>query len=142
MIASGKPRKQRLFRLRASMHDRQKFAHAHISRELAAKLGIKKRTTSVRRGDTVKVMSGSHRGKSGKVLAVDLNRAVIFIDGINRKSAKGKEVQLPISPSNVYLTDLDLSDKFRTAKMQVKKPIEAPKQAQVQVQVAEAKANK
>jgi large subunit ribosomal protein L24 len=118
MIASSKPRKQRLFRYTAPMHERQKFAHAHISKELAAKLGIKKRSTGVRRGDTVKVMSGRNRGKSGKVLSVDLGRSVLFVEGIVKKNARGKEKQVPIATSNVYITDMDMSDKLRGAKME------------------------
>jgi len=118
MIASSKPRKQRLFRYTARMHDRQKFVHAHISKELAAKLGTKRKNMSVRRGDTVKLMCGSNKGKSGKVSSVDLIRAVIFVEGIFRKTAKGKERQLKISASNVYITDADMSDKLRSAKIQ------------------------
>ena len=122
MIESAKPRKQRLFRYTASNHLRQKFVHAHVAKELASKLGLKRRSISVRRGDTVRVMSGASRGKSGKVSGVDLHRAVVFVEGINRKNAKGKESQVPISASNVYITDLDMSDKLRSAKLQVAKP--------------------
>lgn len=121
MIASSKPRKQRLFRYNAPNHIRQKFVHAHISKELAKKLGVRKRSLQVRRGDTVKVMSGNSRGKSGKVSGVDLRRAVVFIDGIARKSAKGREIQIPISASNVYITDLDMTNKLRSAKIEAAK---------------------
>ena len=64
MITSGKPRKQRAFRYDAPMHVRQKFVHVRLARELASKLGIKKRSIAVRRGDTVRVMSGGSRGKT------------------------------------------------------------------------------
>ncbi len=118
MIQSSQPRKERKFRFNAPLHDRQKFMHAHVSDELAKKLGIKSRSISVRKGDTVKVQSGKHRGKSGKVSQVSLKTGRIFIEGINRKDAKGKEFPLPIYSSNVYLTDLDLTDKLRSAKME------------------------
>jgi large subunit ribosomal protein L24 len=121
MIASGKPRKQRLFRYTAPNHVRQKFVHAHVAKELAKKLGIKKRSVGVRRGDTVKVMSGNSRGKNGKVSDVDLRRAVVFIEGIARKTAKGREIQIPISASNVYITDLNLTNKWRSAKIQAER---------------------
>ena len=122
MIDSGKPRKQRLFRYTAGNHLRQKFVHAHIAKELAAKLGVKRRSIGVRRGDTVKVMAGASRGKSGKVSAVDLQKAVVFIEGITRKNAKGKESQVPISASNVYITEMDMNDKLRAAKLKVAAP--------------------
>ncbi|MCL5238896.1 MAG: 50S ribosomal protein L24 [Candidatus Marsarchaeota archaeon] len=121
MIQSSKPRKQRLFRYTASNHARQRFANAHISKELAAKLGVKRRSIGVRKGDTVKVMSGASRGKTGKVTEVNMQRAVIFVEGITRKNAKGKESQIAIHASNVYITDMDLGDKLRSAKMQALK---------------------
>ena len=117
MITSGKPRKQRVFRYNAPMHVRQKFVHVRIAKELASKLGVKKRSIAVRRGDTVKVMSGGSRGKTGKVASVDLSRAIVLVEGIVRKNAKGKELQIPIKSSNVYAIDLDLSDKLRSARL-------------------------
>jgi large subunit ribosomal protein L24 len=117
MIASGKPRKQRAFRYNAPMHVRQKFVHVRLAKELASKLGIRKRSIAVRRGDTVRVMSGGSRGKTGKVASVDLKRAIVLVEGIVRKNAKGKESQIPIKSSNVYAIDLDLSDKLRSARI-------------------------
>ena len=117
MIKSGKPRKQRKFRFTAPMHVRQKFVHVRVAKELAAKLAIKRRSIAVRRGDTVRVMSGGSRGKTGKVASVDLKRAIVLVEGIVRKNAKGKESQIPIKSSNVYAIDLDLSDKLRSARI-------------------------
>jgi large subunit ribosomal protein L24 len=125
MITSGKPRKQRVFRYTAPMHVRQKFVHVRIAKELAAKLGIKKRSIAVRKGDTVKVMSGSSRGKTGKVASVDLARAAVIVEGVVRKNAKGKEIPIAIKSSNVYVIEMDLADKLRNAK------IEAAKSAKV-----------
>lgn len=130
MIQSSKPRKQRKFRYTAPMHARQKLVHARIAKELAARLAIKKRNTEIRKGDTVKVMSGGSKGKSGKVASVSLRKGVILIEGIVRKNAKGKELPIPIRPSNVYITDLDLSDKLRSAKFNVtRQPAKEKEQA-------------
>ncbi|HUB92593.1 MAG TPA: 50S ribosomal protein L24 [Candidatus Saccharimonadales bacterium] len=118
-MSSMQPRIQRFRRFNAPMHVRQKFAHAHISKELKAKLGIKRRAVQVRKGDTVKVMSGKNLGKAGKVNRVDLKDSTVLIDGIVRKTAKGKELQVPIRISKVYITDLDLSDSRRKAKLGV-----------------------
>ena len=119
MIQSSKPRKQREFRFNSSgLHVRQKFASAHIAKDLAKKLGIKRRAIEVRKGDTVKVMAGSNRGKIGKVSAVSLKRSKLFIEGIVRKNAKGKEHPIPIHVSSVYITDLDLNDKLRKARIE------------------------
>ncbi|MGB9732774.1 MAG: 50S ribosomal protein L24 [Candidatus Micrarchaeia archaeon] len=112
-MVSAKPRKQRKFRFNAPLHVRRKFVSAHISKELAEKMKIKARSIEVRRGDTVKVVSGGQKGKSGKVSKVDLKRGFVYIEGIVRKTSKGKEVMVPIRASNLYITDLDLGDKYR-----------------------------
>ncbi len=117
MIQSSKPRKQRLFRLRAPMHIRQNFVNAHISKELSAKLGIKRRSIEIRKGDTVKVMSGDNKGKAGKVAQVNLKTGKVLVEGVARKDAKSKEKLIPIYSSNLYITDLDLTDKARQAEV-------------------------
>ncbi len=121
MIESAKPRKQRKFRFTAPLHERQNFVNVHISKELSSKLGIKRRAIEVRKGDTVKVMAGDHKGKSGKVLDVNLKTGKIKVDGVVRKNAKAKDLQIPLHASSVYLTDLDLSDKLRKADLEGQK---------------------
>src|SRR5271155_4200678 len=96
MIQSSQPRKQRKFRANAPMHMRQNFVNVHISKELSAKLGIKRRSIEVRKGDTVKVMTGDNRGKTGKVSIVNLKTGKVFIEGIVRKTAKSKDKLIPI----------------------------------------------
>ena len=102
------------------MHVRQKFTHSHVSKELAKKLGIKKRSVQVHKGDTVKVMVGSNKGKSGTVNTVYLGKGTVLIDGILRKNSKAKEILIPIKASNVYITDMNLTDKLRKEKLGVK----------------------
>lgn len=121
LMQSGKPRKQRLARYRASMHIRQHFVHAHVSKELAEKLGVKIRALQLRKGDTVKVMAGAFKGKVGKVHAVSLKTGRAAIEGITRKNARGREIFIPISVSNLYIVDLDLSDKLRSSKIEALK---------------------
>ena len=119
-MKSGKPRKQRLFRYTAPSHIRQKFVHSRISKDLAKKLGIKKRSTQIKKGDTVKIMVGSQKGKLGKVNKVETKKNIVLIEGITRRNAKGKELLIPIKTSNVYITELDLNDKLRKAKLGLK----------------------
>lgn len=122
MIQSAKPRKQRKFRFTAPMHKRQNFVNVHISKELSTKLGTKRRSIEVRKGDTVKVMAGDHKGKSGKVVDVNLRTGKIRVDGVNRKNSKNKDLQIPLFASSVYLVDLDLTDKLRKAEVEGAKP--------------------
>ena len=120
MIYSSKPRKQRLYRNTAPLHARQHFVHAHIDKSLKAKLKISKRAIQISKGDTIKVVKGSKSGTTGKVTKVDLRRGFVFIDSLVRKNAKGKETSIPINASNVYITDLNMSDKIRAGKISAK----------------------
>jgi hypothetical protein len=54
------------------------------------------------------------------VTKVDLRRGFVFIDSLVRKNAKGKETSIPINASNVYITDLNMSDKIRAGKISAK----------------------
>ncbi len=130
MIQSSKPRIQRKFRFNAPMHVRQHFAHAHVDKALRAKLRLSRRTVQIVKGDTIKVMSGAKRGTTGKVTGVNLRTGRIRVDSLSRKNARGKELAVSVSTSNVYITDLNLSDKIRAAKLklavQPKQPEKAP----------------
>ncbi len=110
---------QRNFRFNAPMHMRQHFVHAHVDKSLKGKLKLARRSVQIAKGDTVKIMTGSKRGTSGKVLTVSLKSGKITIDGLIRKTARGKEYHVPVNVSSVYITDLNLSDKYRAAKLKV-----------------------
>jgi ribosomal protein uL24 len=118
------------------MHLRQHFMNAHVDKTLRAKTGIKKRAIRVATGDTVKIMSGSKKGTSGKVTSVDLRRGRIKVSTLMKKNAKGKEFSVSISPSNVYITDLNLEDKVRAARLKV---APTPKKAEPKAEVAAPK---
>ncbi len=128
-MESGKPRKQRAFRYNAPMHIRQHFVHVHVDKSLKSKLGLKRRTVQVSKGDTVKVVAGANKGKTGKVTAVRMRRGFVYIDSLKRKDAKGKEHDIPIHASNVYVTDLALSDKYRAEKLKLRVSEQKPKAA-------------
>jgi len=109
------------------MHIRQNFVNVHISKELKEKLGLKRRSIEIRKGDMVKVMAGDSRGRTGKVAKVNLKTGKVFIEGLTRKNAKSKEKLMPIYSSNLYLTELDLTDKERQAEVENKKHEETGK---------------
>ena len=115
MIQSSKPRKQRRYRFNAPLHQRQHFLNAHLDKQLRSKMRIGKRAVRVSKGDTIKIMAGKHRGKTGKVTSVSLRRGRITVSALTTKNAKGKEMPVFIRPSNVYITDLNLEDKIRAA---------------------------
>ena len=40
-------------------------------------------TVKIKKGDTVKVIAGSDKGKEGKVLAVDAKKGTVTVEGVN-----------------------------------------------------------
>lgn len=114
-MKSKKPKKQRKAQKEMPLHKRKRLVSAHLSKELRESL--KKRSLPVRKGDSVKIMRGSFKGKSGKVIKVDLRKAKIYIEKITRKKANGTEVPVPISASNVLITALDKSDERRLKRL-------------------------
>ncbi len=118
MIKSKKARKQRKYIREAPWHIRRKFLSAHLSKELREK--YKRRSFPVRTGDQVMIMRGKFKGKIGKVVKVDYKKIRIYVEGITRKRADGKEVHVPIHPSKVMIISLNLEDKKRVEALERK----------------------
>jgi len=69
----------------------------------------------LRKGDRVKVLRGDHKGKTGKVVRVDLSKLKAFVEGVVAKEAKGTEKLSPIDPSNLIILEASTGDKERAA---------------------------
>jgi len=110
-LASPKPKVQRKAFYNAPLHLRHKLVSAHLSRELRDKLGI--RSLPVVVGDRVMIMKGDYKGKTGKVVEVDLKGLWVKVEGITRKKADGTEVLVKFRPWNLLILDLNLKDKWR-----------------------------
>ncbi len=123
--------RERKMHYEAVLHERAKRMHVHLSRELKAKLGTKKRALLVNKGDNVKVMRGAHAGKNAKVAKVNYNQLRVYIEGISHKNAKGTEMLIPFHPSNLALTELNMSKerkkKFGTGEKEKTAEVEGPK---------------
>jgi large subunit ribosomal protein L24 len=105
------PRKQRKMLYNAPAHKRHKLMAAPLSNELAASKGPK--TLPVRKGDTVRIQRGDHKGFEGKVSRVDLREYRIYLEGLTREKTDGTNIFLPIHPSKVQIRNLNLDDKWR-----------------------------
>lgn len=108
---SKKARKQRKFLYEAPLNIRRKMMSAHLSKELREK--YKRRSFPVRKGDEVEIMRGSFKGRKGKIVRVDLKKYKVYIEGITRKKTTGREVLVPIHPSNLKVVSLNLNDEER-----------------------------
>lgn len=109
---SNQPKKQRKYRYNAPLHLKQKFMRSHLSKELRKK--HKKRSIGLKKGDKVKVLRGTYKGKTGKVEKVDLKEQCIYITGIEVIKKDGTKTNYPLHPSNLLITELNLDDKKRT----------------------------
>ncbi len=109
------PRKQRKSAANASLHERQKQVRATLADDLREEYN--QRNVRVNAGDTVEVLRGDHAGEEGGVLLVDLKKEVIHVDGVTVERADGEEVPRPLDASNVRVTELDLDDEVRAARL-------------------------
>lgn len=102
--SSTQPRKQRKFAAKAPLHIKQKFMGAHLSKELAKKMGT--RSVTVRTGDKVKLMLGQFKGIEGKVERISRFKGKIYVTGCSVPKRDGSQSMYPIHPSNVMITEL------------------------------------
>ena len=109
--SSKQPRKRRKYQYNAPLHIKHKFLAAHLSKELIKRYG--NRSIPVRKEDTVKVLRGQFKGKSGKIEKVFVKKTRVWIEGVNKTKRDGSKSFYPIHPSNLLITELNLSDERR-----------------------------
>ena len=61
-------------------------------------------------GDLVKIMRGQFRDTEGKVIRVSYTDIRVYLDSALVTKADGKEVNIPIHPSNLMLVKLELDE--------------------------------
>jgi len=125
------PRKQHKMLYQAPLHVRYKHFSAPLSPSLKAVHNVN--SIPVRTGDTVKIMRGDRKGSEGKVTKIDRKKYRLLVGGITREKVDGSTAQVPIHPSKVMITSLNLDDKWRREALKVeeaakemKKPEEKP----------------
>jgi large subunit ribosomal protein L24 len=70
----------------------------------------------IKKGDTVKVLSGADNGKTGKVVSVDLQKSRAFVEGVNmvskhtKPSATSPQGGIIKSEASVHISNLMVVD--------------------------------
>jgi large subunit ribosomal protein L24 len=105
------PRQQRKAIFTADLFERRRRMSVPLSRELRRRYG--RRQLPVRKGDTVRVLSGSYLGREERVAKVDRQAYSVTLDNVTGKTADVKLKPLPIRTSHLILTKLNLSDAWR-----------------------------
>jgi len=142
-MKSIKSRKQRKELFNAPIHKRRKWISAHLEENLLLKYD--KRGVPVIKGDTVRVMRGSFKGHEDKVVHVNIRRRQVEIEGMTMTKADNKKIAKPIHASNLMITKLNLTDKWRRSKLEsglseeTKKEIEKEAKEQIKEATEEKK---
>ena len=110
------PEKQRSRQRRAPLHEKQKQVRSHLSEDLREEYG--QRSVRVNVGDTVEVQRGDYAGEEGEVVNVDLRSTDIHVEDVTQETADGEEVPRPLDASNLVVTELDLEDDRREARLE------------------------
>jgi large subunit ribosomal protein L24 len=110
---SIQPRRQRKAVFTADHQERRRRMAVPLSQELRTRYG--RRSLPVRKGDTVRVLAGSYStvGEERRVARVDREHYRLTLDNVTTKTADAKLKPLPIRPSHLVLTKLNLSDPWR-----------------------------
>lgn len=102
---------QRKRHFAAPAHDRRRRLGAALSEALRKTLGV--RSLSVKKNDTVKIMRGDHKGKTGKVTEVDAEKYKVYIEGVTVKKSDKTDRKVPVHASNVMIIEADTKDSRR-----------------------------
>ncbi|HZY91386.1 MAG TPA: 50S ribosomal protein L24 [Thermoplasmata archaeon] len=114
---SAQPRRQRKALFEADTFERRRRMSVALSKELRTRYG--RRSLPVRKGDTVRILSGSYVGREERVAKVDRRSYSLTLDNVTGKTADAKLKPLPIRPSHLLLTRLNLSDPWRRRVLKV-----------------------
>jgi len=110
-MKTTKPTKQRKRLYQAPVTERYRRFSAPLSSKLKESHGTN--SVPVRKGDTVMIMRGDRKGFEGKVTQINRKNYRIFVEGANREKVDGTSISVPIHPSKVMITRLNLDDKWR-----------------------------
>jgi large subunit ribosomal protein L24 len=116
---------------------------APLSAELVKSRGAK--TLPVRKGDTIRIMRGDHKGFEGKIQRVDLSEYRVYVEGLTREKVDGTAIFVSVHPSKVMIRNLGLDDKWRKEILKRKQELPAREEKVVKKtpkKVAEVKEEK
>ncbi len=107
-VSSKSPGKQRKKLHSSPNHANKKRLKCRIDEFLQEEYGL--RSLVVKTGDLAKIMRGQFRDTEGKVIRVDYKDIQVFLDNATVTKSDGKEVNIPIHPSNLMLVKLEMND--------------------------------
>ena len=122
---------------RATFQTRSKQLGSALSKDLQKKYG--KRSVRVNEGDSIKIVRGEFKGVDGKISKISTQKTSVSIEGVKKEKTKGDKFDVYIHTSNLVITSLNTSDKWRMAKLEGKDPRKQPKETTVKEDSKETK---
>ncbi|MBC8251869.1 MAG: 50S ribosomal protein L24 [Candidatus Nitrosopelagicus sp.] len=120
MNQSSHPRKTRNQQIYyATIQRASKQLSGSLSKELRKKYG--KRSARIIEGDTAKIVRGEFAGVDGKVTKISIPDRGVNIEGVKKEKLKGDKFDVYVHTTNIILTALSTSDKWRINKLEGKK---------------------
>jgi len=116
-VSPHSPRRQRKALYTATTFERRVRMAVPLSRELRRR--FHRRSLPVRKGDTVRVLSGSYEGREERVARVDRRGYTVTLDNVTLKTADEKMKPLSLGVGHLVITRLNLSDPWRRRSMRV-----------------------
>jgi large subunit ribosomal protein L24 len=132
MVKPTKMRNRMIYQ--ATFQIRSKQLGSSLSKDLQKKYG--KKSTRAIVGDTITILRGEFKGVSGKITKISTEKTSVTIEGIKKEKTKGDKFDVYIHTSNLVVTTLNTSDKWRIAKLEDKDP---KKQTSVKAETKETK---
>ena len=118
----------------ATFQTRSKQLGSPLSKDLQKKYG--KKSTRAIEGDTITILRGEFKGVSGKITKISKEKTSVTVEGVKKEKTKGDKFDVYIHTSNLVVTALNTSDKWRIAKLEGKDP---KKQTSVKQETKETK---
>jgi len=113
----------------ATFQTRSKQLGSNLSKDLQKKYG--KKSVRALEGDSIIMSRGEIKGVDGKIAKISTEKSSVTIDGIKKEKTKGDKFDVYIHTSNLVITSLNTSDKWRMAKLEGKDPRKQPKETPV-----------
>ena len=118
MVKPTKMRNRMIYQ--ATFQTRSKQLGSNLSKDLQKKYG--KKSVRVLEGDSITISRGEFKGVDGKIAKISTEKSSVTIDGIKKEKTKGDKFDVYIHTSNLVITSLNTSDKWRMAKLEGKDP--------------------
>lgn len=102
----------------ATFQTKNKQIASPLSKQLSEK--YHKKSARILKGDTVKILRGEFKGVDGKVSQVSIKSNGVAVEGTKKEKTKGEKFDVYTHASNVLITSLNTSDRWRITKLEKK----------------------